>query len=360
MAFVGADTGQLRELAALMERRANELTGDLVSTISGRLASSPWQGPDRQQFDHQWNTQLVHQIRNTATALDEAAKTARKNADDQDRTSQNLDGPLGNSGGVTQNQADKAIQEAPKAGDEFEASKYSKEQEENFEILLEALKAGSTIDGVTGDAIDLIEALKVGKIDYKSFTEWAGKVKGLDASTMLSLVGMGITAKELGEAIGSNDPAAILEASLDLAAGAAGIWIPTVGLAWEAGKMIGTTGYNSLQSVYDSPTSALKAMARDTYGSDATWDSLTQDQRNAITENLDGMQGLLASNVAHVKGAAHDVGEFIGDRVEDAGEFLGDRVDDVKNFGKGITDNVSDGVNNIKNGIRDRLGSWGR
>lgn len=99
MAFVGADTGQLRELAALMERRANELTGDLVPAISGRLASSPWQGPDRQQFDHQWNTQLVHQIRNTATALDEAAKTARKNADDQDRTSQNLDGPLGNSGG---------------------------------------------------------------------------------------------------------------------------------------------------------------------------------------------------------------------------------------------------------------------
>ncbi len=99
MAFVGADTGQLRELADLMAKSANELTGDLVPTISGRLSSSPWQGPDRQQFDHRWNSQLIHQIRNAATALDNAAKTARKNADDQDRTSENLDGPLGNSGG---------------------------------------------------------------------------------------------------------------------------------------------------------------------------------------------------------------------------------------------------------------------
>lgn len=101
MAFVGADTGQLRELADLMAKSANELTGDLVPTVSGRLASSPWQGPDRQQFDHRWNSQLVHQIRNAATALDEAAKVARKNADDQDRTS-NSDGSFlsGGSGRV--------------------------------------------------------------------------------------------------------------------------------------------------------------------------------------------------------------------------------------------------------------------
>ena len=85
--FVGADTGQLRELAALMEKSVNQLTGDLIPTIAGRLSSSPWQGPDRQQFDHHWNSKLVHQIRNAATALDQAAKTARKNADDQDRTS---------------------------------------------------------------------------------------------------------------------------------------------------------------------------------------------------------------------------------------------------------------------------------
>ena len=98
MAFVGADTGQLRELADLMAKSANELTGDLIPTISGRLSSSPWQGPDRQQFDHRWNSQLIHQIRNAATALDEAAKVARKNADDQDRTSDNYDGPLRNSG----------------------------------------------------------------------------------------------------------------------------------------------------------------------------------------------------------------------------------------------------------------------
>ena len=93
MAFVGADTGQLRELAALMARRADELNGELVSSVSGRLSGTPWKGQDRQQFEDQWNRQLVQLIRKVATALDEAAKLARKNADEQDRTSES-DGSL--------------------------------------------------------------------------------------------------------------------------------------------------------------------------------------------------------------------------------------------------------------------------
>ncbi len=87
MTLVGADTEQLRSLADDFSRRSGELSGDVVSTISGRLAANPWDGPDRQQFDHLWNQQLVHQIRKVATELDQAAKTLRKNADDQDKIS---------------------------------------------------------------------------------------------------------------------------------------------------------------------------------------------------------------------------------------------------------------------------------
>ena len=98
MAFVGADTGQLRELADLMAKRADELSGDLVSNVSGRLSCTPWKGPDRQQFEDQWNRQLIQLIRNVAKALEEAAKAARKNAEDQDRASDGDNG-FGDLGG---------------------------------------------------------------------------------------------------------------------------------------------------------------------------------------------------------------------------------------------------------------------
>lgn len=87
MPFVGADTGQLRSLADDLSRRSKDLTGDIIPGISGRLAGNPWHGPDRQQFDHLWNSQLVHKINNVAAALEDAARTVRKNADDQDRAS---------------------------------------------------------------------------------------------------------------------------------------------------------------------------------------------------------------------------------------------------------------------------------
>ncbi len=98
MAFVGADTGQLRELAKYMSRNSNKLTNEIIPMISGQLAGNPWRGPDRQQFERLWTKQLVSQLRAVASSLDEAAKTLRKNADDQDRTSESLDGPLSSSG----------------------------------------------------------------------------------------------------------------------------------------------------------------------------------------------------------------------------------------------------------------------
>lgn len=87
MAFVGADTGRLRELAKAMSQSSNNLTNEIIIAVSSQLVASPWKGSDRQQFDQRWNKQLVPQLRNVAKALDEAAKTLRKNADDQDKTS---------------------------------------------------------------------------------------------------------------------------------------------------------------------------------------------------------------------------------------------------------------------------------
>ena len=355
MPFVGADTGQLRSLADDLSRRSKDLTGDIIPGISGRLAGNPWHGPDRQQFDHLWNSQLVHKINNVAAALEDAARTVRKNADDQDRASGN-DGSLSSSSGSHGGSSGRGGH-VPSVSNSSKP-KYSEQEERDFEMLLSAISNGNMANGALEDGMDLIEALQSGRIDYKAFSEWMGSVKGLDASTLLSLAGMGVTAKELGEAIGSNDPAATLEASLDLVMGAVGIKVPVAGLAWDTGKMLGKTGYDTLQNVYDSPTSALNSAARSIYGPDASWESLNQDQRNILMTRYDGMQGILVSNVDHVMGAAHDVKEFVGDRVDDAKDFVGDRVEDVKKAGENVSNFAGDRVEDAKNAINGLLSKF--
>ena len=165
---------------------------------------------------------------------------------------------------------------------------------------------------------------------------------------MLSLAGSAITLKELAEAIGNDDPAATLEAALDLAIDAIGIKVPAAGMAWNAGKMIGTTSYEVLQNFYDSPTSALNSAARSIYGSDATWEDLSQEQREILMRRYDGMQGILVSNVDHILGAGHDAATFVGDRVEDAGRFVDERVQDVKRASEHVAEAVKPGVEAIK------------
>ena len=72
----------------------------------------------------------------------------------------------------------------------------------------------------------------------------------------------------------------------------------------------------------------------------------------------DGMQGILVSNVDHVMGAAHDVKEFVGDRVDDAKDFVGDRVEDVKKAGENVSNFAGDRVEDAKNAINGLLSKF--
>ena len=289
----GADVAQLRELARQFDSCASRLDNDRM-TVGSAIQISAWVGPVAVRFRHEWDSAHSRRVHAAAERLRDAAATLRSNADDQERTSA-VGGSLSMS--------------APSHSDD-PGWEGTPEDAERFEKLLDEIKIAGTIVGTVDDGSELIDALRAGAIDYKSFGEWASKVKGMDAGTLLSLAGMGITAKELGEAIGSDDPAATFESSLDLIMGAVGVKVPGAGLAWDIGKFLGESGYNSVQTFYDSPGGALDFAARQVFGDGATFDGLSQFDRDILMKRYDGMGGLLVGFVDTVGGTWDDFWKF--------------------------------------------------
>ncbi|MGC3955284.1 MAG: hypothetical protein QM804_13730 [Propionicimonas sp.] len=284
----GADVGQLRALAAQFDRAADQLDQARLQ-VGGGIWISAWIGPFATSFRVRWDSEHSRRVASAAALLRANAQRARANADDQERTSA-VD---------VRSVVPRAAADRPPAG-------YTAEQEREYELALDFLKTAIGAHGTIEDGADLIAALKSGALDLKSFSGWLQDVKGLDAGAILGLAGMGITAHELGVAIGNDDPAAVLEASLDLAMGAVGVKVPGAGLAWDFGKMLGETGYTTLQQFYDSPSSALDAVARDLYGETATFDSISQAQRDQLMKRYEGIAGPFVSLGDHAHGAWDD------------------------------------------------------
>jgi len=283
----GADVTQLRELAAALERSAQQLDAGRMS-VGNRIRLRLWLGPIAVRFRLQWDSEYSRMIHSAAEGLRSAAKDARSNAEEQDRASA--------ASTVTSSEEVQACRE----------SSYTAEETAQYEKLLEALKSGLLVEGVTGDAKDLIDALKAGKIDYKSFAKWLDDVNGMKVGALFDLVGLTISTNEFADAIGSGDAASQLESGLELVMGVVGIKVPGAGLAYEFGTMLAKTGYNSLQAIYDSPGSALDFAARSVYGDNATFDSLSQDERDILMQRYEGWPGLAVTIGDSVGGAWSD------------------------------------------------------
>lgn len=286
--FSGADVQQLRALAGKLEAQAGKLR-EIAASSSAAITTAQWTGANIERVRSEWNRSSKPAISGLASELAGIARDLRAQAAQQEEASAATASSSSNGGSTSRT-----------------TSVHSEAETESYERLFEAIKLGALTTGTLEDFADIVAALKSGALDYKSFSDWLGKVKGVDAATFLSLAGMGISAHELGTAIGSDDPAATLEASLDLVMGAVGIKVPGAGLAWEFGKMMGETGYNSLQAVYDSPGAALDFAARDMYGKDSTFEGLEQWQRDALMTRYEGMGGLLVSFVDSAGGAWDD------------------------------------------------------
>lgn len=87
MAMEGADVAQLRTLAAQLAKSAERL--DTVARTLHSLVNSTtqWRGADAQRFRSEWNEASAHALSNATSALRDAEKTLRRNADEQENAS---------------------------------------------------------------------------------------------------------------------------------------------------------------------------------------------------------------------------------------------------------------------------------
>jgi uncharacterized protein YukE len=79
----GMDVGAVRQLAAQMGQRADEID-QLSAALTAALDGAAWLGPDAEQFRGDWSGQYVAQLKAVAQALREAAQRANTNAQEQE------------------------------------------------------------------------------------------------------------------------------------------------------------------------------------------------------------------------------------------------------------------------------------
>jgi hypothetical protein len=84
--MVGADIGELRELAAMFSARAAQLKS-IEGQLNWRIHSAPWKGHDVSRFIQDWNVGHRAVIRAAAAAMSNAAQEIAANADEQDKAS---------------------------------------------------------------------------------------------------------------------------------------------------------------------------------------------------------------------------------------------------------------------------------
>ncbi|MDQ1124718.1 WXG100 family type VII secretion target [Microbacterium trichothecenolyticum] len=83
----GADVEQLRALARSFDAAANKLDHDRM-TVGNAIRINAWVGPVAVRFRAEWDSAHSAKVAGAARRLHAAAQSLRKNADDQERTSQ--------------------------------------------------------------------------------------------------------------------------------------------------------------------------------------------------------------------------------------------------------------------------------
>ncbi|MFK0005441.1 WXG100 family type VII secretion target [Paenarthrobacter sp. NPDC090520] len=84
--FYGADIEQLRSLSKQMGQAGSRLQNQELQ-ISGLISSVAWKGTDGDRFRREWSSTLRPLLHKTARSLDDASKTLRTQADEQDKAS---------------------------------------------------------------------------------------------------------------------------------------------------------------------------------------------------------------------------------------------------------------------------------
>ncbi|WP_104191488.1 WXG100 family type VII secretion target [Cryobacterium sp. Y82] len=303
----GADVEQLRQLAQQMSTASDRLERDRL-TVGNQIKISAWVGPFATTFKAQWESEHSLHVATVARVLEANATQLRKNADEQEAASAADSNRVGGTGTTAQ----RPEATSPNITFVFPSLPADLDAASRAALndLMALLKIGTTGASSLQDVSDIFEVLAKAK-ELGTLKEFLAGVKGLDGATFLSLIGMGFSAQDLGEALGQGDTGASIEASLDLAMGVVGIYVPGAGLAWTIGTGIGEGLYNSVQEFWDTPNSALWTAALEMFGPDVNLNDLSPEQAAALAERYEGFGGYLNSIGDSMRGAGRDLGDFV-------------------------------------------------
>lgn len=84
--FTGMDIAAVRTLAKQLRTRAEEIK-TITQQLTGQLQSTPWIGPDREQFYGDWTGRYTAALNNVVAGLETAATRAMLNSNEQEAAS---------------------------------------------------------------------------------------------------------------------------------------------------------------------------------------------------------------------------------------------------------------------------------
>ena len=84
--LLGADSPALRLLASKLEQISGRLSA-IEGSVSGRVETMNWRGPDADNFRTNWGSTSAPSMRDAAATLNDAANAIRGDAQRQDQIS---------------------------------------------------------------------------------------------------------------------------------------------------------------------------------------------------------------------------------------------------------------------------------
>ena len=80
--FQGLDPDEMDRLAGRMDGEAQKME-TAIRQVTTQLKSTQWNGPDRDRFEHEWNSQHAVSIRRTVELLRTNARDLKRQSQEQ-------------------------------------------------------------------------------------------------------------------------------------------------------------------------------------------------------------------------------------------------------------------------------------
>lgn len=84
--MIGMNVEEVRALATQLQQAAEQVK-QITSTLTSKLGSTTWVGPDQARFKGDWEGTHSSNLRNVAEALQQASTAANNNAQEQEQVS---------------------------------------------------------------------------------------------------------------------------------------------------------------------------------------------------------------------------------------------------------------------------------